>query len=271
MSAPEPGLARLRALMAADAPIANGWCALPAALSAELQAAKGLDAVTLDLQHGMIDQASALAMLTALATCPVGRLVRLSALDPAQAMWVLDAGAHGVICPMINSAAQARALVGACRYPPRGYRSFGPTRAALHLGAAYPAWADSQLLVLAMIETREGLANLDEILAVEGLDGIYIGPVDLGLALGLPARLDSDEPLLLETLAAIAAKARAAGRLLGLHCGGGAYAARMVSRGFRLLTIASDVRLIAAGAEASLAAFRSGGEGAAPGRGTSYP
>lgn len=166
-----------------NTPIINGWLAIPSGYSAEIMGHQGYDAVTVDLQHGMIDFASALSMLQALSATPAVPLVRVADNDPAQIMRVLDAGAYGVICPMISSAEQARRFVAACRYPPLGVRSFGPARGLLYGGSDYPQHANNEILTLAMIETREGLADLDAILDTEGLDGVFIGPNDLSLTL----------------------------------------------------------------------------------------
>ena len=142
----------------------NGWLSIPDAFSAETMAHQGWDTLTVDMQHGVTDYASAVAMLTAISTTPVVPIVRVPWLEPGIVMKVLDAGAQGVICPMINDRAEAERLVGACRYPPQGYRSFGPNRALLHYGADYPERANDSVIVMAMIETAQALDNLDDIL-----------------------------------------------------------------------------------------------------------
>jgi 4-hydroxy-2-oxoheptanedioate aldolase len=172
-------LNKLKVAAAENRPIINGWLAIPSSYSAEIMGHQGYDAVTVDLQHGMIDFASALAMLQALSATPAVPLVRVADSTPAQIMRVLDAGAYGVICPMVSTPEQARRFVAACRYPPQGIRSFGPARGLLYGGADYPQHANREILTLAMIETREGLANIDAILDTEGLDGVFIGPNDL--------------------------------------------------------------------------------------------
>jgi 4-hydroxy-2-oxoheptanedioate aldolase len=161
-----------------------GWAAIPSTFSAELSGHAGFDTVVVDLQHGMIDFHSALPMLQALSGTPAIPMVRSSWNNVAEIMHLLDAGAYGVICPMISTAAQCETFVRACRYPPHGDRSFGPARGLLYGGADYFAHADSHVLTWAMIETQEGLDNLDAILTVKGLDGIFIGPNDFALALG---------------------------------------------------------------------------------------
>lgn len=163
-------------------------------------------------------------------------------------MKVLDAGAYGVICPMVNDRADAERLVAACRYPPLGGRSFGPIRALLYAGADYPTQANESVVVLAMVETRAALDNLDAILSVPGLDGVYIGPADLSAALGCTPRFDQDEPAVVEAIDLVLAKAREHGRVAGIHNGTPDYARAMVAKGFRFVTVGSDARLMAAAA-----------------------
>src|SRR5690554_2533342 len=149
----------------------------------------------------MIGFDSALPMFQALSATPAIPLARVPVNDGAQIMRLLDAGAYGIICPMISTVDDAARFVSACRYPPKGDRSFGPSRGLLYGGADYYHHADNEILRIGMIETREGLANLDDILSVEGLDGIYIGPNDLSLALG---EAPSSEPTAAEVVQAIA-------------------------------------------------------------------
>src|ERR1700722_491824 len=174
----------LQSLMSKDLPALNGWLCLPASFSAEIMAGQGWDSLTIDLQHGLIDYQVAVGMLQAISSGRATPLVRVPWLDPAIIMKVLDAGAYGVICPLINSASEARQFVAACHYPPGGTRSCGPIRASIYAGPDYVANANRTIITMAMIETRAGLDNLDSILSVEGLDAIYVGPADLSIALG---------------------------------------------------------------------------------------
>jgi 4-hydroxy-2-oxoheptanedioate aldolase len=255
-------------------PLLNAWLSLPCAVSAEAMARQGYDCATVDLQHGLIGYETALAMLQALAGTGVIPIVRVPALDAAWIGRVLDAGALGVIVPLIETAAQAAALVAAARYPPLGARSYGPTRAALGRGDGYRDWSDRAIKCLAMIETREGFANRDAILATPGLDGVYVGPSDL--ALGLTGRayrpgLDRTEPELEAAILAIRDSARAAGRLAGIQCADPAYAWRMAAEGFGLVTFGSDLRNLIRASAADVAAFRSAqlaGAGGGAGAGT---
>ena len=129
-------------------------------------AAQGWDSLTIDLQHGLIDYQVAVGMLQAISGGPTTPLVRIPWLDPAIIMKLLDAGAYGVICPMINSAEETERFVAACRYPPAGIRSFGPLRARLYAGSDYFKEANRTILAIAMIETHSALEHLDEILSV---------------------------------------------------------------------------------------------------------
>lgn len=239
---------RLRTLWAEGKAAVNGWCAIPSSFSAEVMAHQGWDSLTLDLQHGVIDYQAAIPMLQAISTTETVPIVRVPWLEPGILMKVLDAGAYGVICPMVNDRADAERLVEACRYPPLGGRSFGPIRALLYAGADYPAQANESVVVLAMVETRAALDNLDAILSVPGLDGVYIGPADLSAALGCTPRFDQDEPAVVEAIDLVLAKAREHGRVAGIHNGTPDYARAMVAKGFRFVTVGSDARLMAAAA-----------------------
>ena len=182
----------------AGEPTLNGWMMLPGGLAAELMSQGGWDSITVDMQHGLIGYEQAVQMIVAMQGSQVVPLVRVPWLDPGIIMKMLDAGACGAICPMINNAEEAKALISAMRYPPLGQRSFGPIRPLLFEGAEYVRDANSSNLAFAMIETREALDNLDEIMSVEGLDGIYIGPSDLAFALGYTPQFDTEEPELIE-------------------------------------------------------------------------
>jgi len=238
---------RLREIWAAGKPAIGGWCNMPGGFSAELMAAQGWDAVTIDTQHGLIGYSEMLAMLQGISMSEATPLVRVSWNQPGEIMRALDAGAYGIICPMVNDAAECAAFVQACRYPPDGYRSSGPTRAIVYGGPDYLAKANGEMLTLAMVETAQGLANVDAIAATPGLDAIYIGPSDLSLALGGPPGQDQDAPMLMAAFDTILAACRKAGIKAGVHTASVAYARKMIDRGFDLATAGSDVRYINAG------------------------
>ena len=246
----------LRALKAAGTPIVNAWLGIPSSYAAEVVAHAGYDAVTVDGQHGMMGFDTALAMLQAISTTAAVPLVRPSGLVPPEIMRWLDAGSYGIICPMISTRGDAEALVAACRYPTTGMRSYGPARGLLYGGSDYFAHANAEILVLAMIETAEGLANLEAIVATPGLDGIYVGPNDLCLALGLPPLSESAKPAAVAAIARIQAACAAQGKLAGIFCSGGPAAAARIAEGFDLVTPGNDVTLLRGAATAASAAAR---------------
>ena len=234
----------------------NGWLTLPCAFAAELMAHQGWDALTIDMQHGLTDYQTATAMLTAISTTDTAPLVRVPWLEEGIVMKMLDAGAHGVICPMINTRAEAERFAAAVRYPPLGGRSFGPLRAALTGGADYHRQANASVLALAMVETRQALENLDEILAVPGLDGIYIGPADLACSLGCEISFTPTAGAVAEAVDRILAACKKHRAFAGIHTGSPEFARAMGGKGFDLVTVLSDARLLAAAAGAAVSAAR---------------
>jgi 4-hydroxy-2-oxoheptanedioate aldolase len=185
---------RLRTLWKADQAAVNGWLAIPNSFSAEVMAHQGWDSLTIDLQHGVIDYAAMVTMLQAISTTATVPVVRVPWLEPGIIMKSLDAGAYGVICPMVSTREEAQRFIAYTNYAPRGTRSFGPVRATLYGGADYATQANDTIVRFAMIETAQALDNLDAILSVEGLDAIYIGPSDLSLALGCKPVFDDVDP-----------------------------------------------------------------------------
>jgi 4-hydroxy-2-oxoheptanedioate aldolase len=249
----------LRTLWDAGRPAVNGWLSIGSGFVAEIMAAQGYDSLTIDLQHGALDYADALGMFQAMRASGVAPLARVPWLDPGAIMKALDAGAYGVICPMISTRAEADRFVACLRYPPDGLRSFGPTRVSFAAGAGYAAAANRQIVGLAMIETAEAMANLEAIVSTPGLDGVYIGPADLtlGVTAGrLPPGFDRTEPEMVAAIDRVLAAAKAAGVRAGIHCGGPEYAATAIAKGFDLVTISNDVRLLAGAAAASVTRVR---------------
>ncbi|MEP7453546.1 aldolase/citrate lyase family protein [Phyllobacterium sp. SB3] len=240
-------------------PVLNGWLSIANSFSAEIMAAQGYDSITIDMQHGIVGYDGAIPMLQAMRASGLTPLVRVPWLDPADIMKALDAGAYGVICPMINTRAEAEKLVSYVRYPPVGVRSFGPSRALFSTGAGYAGEADDEMICLAMIETAQAFENLEDILSTPGLDGVYIGPADL--TLGLQGRryvpgFDRREPEMIEAIKTILHAAHKAGKRAALHNGTAEYAAEAVGWGFDFVTVSNDVRLLAGAAEASVRKFR---------------
>jgi 4-hydroxy-2-oxoheptanedioate aldolase len=247
---------RLRTLWQSGGAAVNGWLAIPNSFSAETMAHQGWDSLTIDLQHGVVDYPAMVTMLQAISTTPTVPIVRVPWLEPGMLMKALDAGAYGVICPMINSREDAQKLVAYTHYAPRGTRSFGPVRALLYAGADYPQHANDTIVTFAMIETAAALDNLDDILSVEGLDAIYIGPSDLSLALGCRPVFDDVDPPVAQAIDHILARAKAHGVVAGIHNGTPDVALARIAKGFQFTTVSSDARLIAAGAQQVIAKMR---------------
>jgi 4-hydroxy-2-oxoheptanedioate aldolase len=247
---------RLRTLWQNDQPALNGWLAIGNPFSAEVMAHQGWDSLTIDLQHGVVDYQAMVGMLQAISTTPTVPIVRVPWLEPGILMKTLDAGAYAVICPMVNTREDAQKLVAWTNYAPRGTRSFGPVRAAIYGGADYPTEADRTIVRFAMIETAQALDNLDAILSVDGLDAIYIGPSDLSLALGCNPSFDDVDAPVAQAIAHILARAQAHGVVAGIHNGRPDVARARIAKGFRFVTVSSDARLIAAGAQQVVAAMR---------------
>jgi 4-hydroxy-2-oxoheptanedioate aldolase len=225
----------------------GAWLSIPSAYSAELMAHQGFDWLTVDMQHGVIDYPDCVAMMTAISTSSTIPFVRVPWNDPAIIMKVLDAGAYGVVVPLINTRADAEAAVAACRYPPQGIRSNGANRAILYGGRDYVENANEQIACIPMIETKQAIENLDDILSVPGVDGIYIGPSDLSFALGLPPRMDNEDPLHVQTVDRILEACKRHGVAAGSHTGGPRFSRRFLDKGFQMVTLTSDAQAMGRG------------------------
>ncbi|HEX6331419.1 MAG TPA: aldolase/citrate lyase family protein [Actinomycetota bacterium] len=247
---------RLRETWARDEPVFNAWLVLDGAAAASVVAAAGFDTVTLDLQHGASSLEEA-AHVVAGVEPHATPLARPRWNDPGEIMRLLDVGARGIVCPMVGSPAEAERLVAACRYPPAGARSYGPVRGAFGAGADHVRLGEAETLVFAMIETAEGLKNVDDIAATPGVDGLYVGPADLSLALGLSSFADFEDAALLEALDAVVHAGRRHGIVPGVHAPSPERSARMVERGFRFVSPAVDADLLGSSGTAALAATRS--------------
>jgi 4-hydroxy-2-oxoheptanedioate aldolase len=247
---------KLRQIWKAGGAAVNGWLAIPNSFSAETMAHQGWDTLTIDLQHGVVDYQAMVPMLQAISTTDTVPVVRVPWLEPGILMKTLDAGAYGVICPMVNTREDAQNLVAWTHYAPRGTRSFGPVRALLYGGADYPQQANDTIVTFAMIETAKALDNLDDILSVEGLDAIYIGPSDLSLALGCTPTFDDVDEKVAQTIDHILARAKHHGVVAGIHNGSPEAALKRIAKGFQFVTVSSDARLMAAGAQQVMAKMR---------------
>ena len=234
----------------------GGWLTVASSFNAEVMAHVGFDWLCIDMQHGLIDFSDTLPMLQAISQTEVVPIVRVGWNDPALIMKVLDGGAYGVVVPMVNTHEEAERAVGACRYPPRGYRSAGPARARLYGGSDYVEAANDEIACIVMIETAEALANLDEVLSTPGVDACYVGPADLALGLGLPGRGDNPDPRHLEAVRSILDACRRHGVTPGIHTGSVEYASKYLELGFQMVTLGSDTGWMTARAAFDLAAVR---------------
>jgi 4-hydroxy-2-oxoheptanedioate aldolase len=229
-----------------------GWLSVSHGFTAEVMARQGFDALCVDLQHGTSEMNDVGPLLQAISQTDTAPVVRVAWNEPASIMKALDLGAYGIIVPLVNTAEEAAKAVAACRYPPVGIRSSGPVRAIHYGGADYVAKANDEIVVMAMIETKEGLENLDAICATPGLDAVYIGPADLSFALGLTPRGDNPDPLHLATCDKILKAAHKHGIKCVMHCASAAFAAGAVKRGFDMVMLTSDLSCMIAGARQQL-------------------
>ncbi|MCB1739361.1 MAG: 2,4-dihydroxyhept-2-ene-1,7-dioic acid aldolase [Gammaproteobacteria bacterium] len=233
-----------------------GWLSVSHGFTAEIMARQGFDALCVDLQHGTSEMKDVAPMLQAISQTETTPVVRVAWNDPAAIMKALDLGAYGIIVPLVNNAEEAARAVAACRYPPVGMRSSGPVRAIHYGGPDYFTKANDEIVVMAMVETKEGLANLDAICATPGLDAVYIGPADLSFALGLPPRADNPDPTHLATCDKILETAHKHGIKAVMHCAGAEFAAQAVQRGFDMVMLTADLACMIAGARAQLDALK---------------
>ena len=228
----------------------NGWLEIPSSFSAESMSHQGYDSLTIDMQHGAIDYPNALQMLQSISSTDVTPLARVNWNEPGQIMKILDAGCYGIICPMVSNKEEAERFVQTCMYPPRGYRSFGPVRGLIYGGADYADHANDEILKLAMIETKESLDKLDEIMSTDGVDGIYIGPADLSLAIGEKPGFDrAEDTKAYSEILRILEHAKKNNIFAGIHNGTPEYAQKMIDKGFNFVTIGADQRAMSAGAK----------------------
>lgn len=234
------------------------WLSLPGPHTAEAVARTGFDYACIDMQHGMSDYSDALSMLQVLERGPATSVVRVPWNEPGIIGRMLDAGALGVIVPMVNSVAEAEAATRACRYPPRGARSYGPIRAGIQYGPDYYGGANDRVICIPMIETVQAVEALDDILAVPGVDAIYVGPADLSLSLGLEPRNNDEHQSFTEAIEHIAATAAAAGVIPGIHANA-ALAPTRREQGYRMITVGADNLALRTGLARDLQQAREGG------------
>jgi 4-hydroxy-2-oxoheptanedioate aldolase len=246
----EPGGGPIRAKIAAGKPLFNAWLSLGSPFAVELAAEAGADLVTIDQQHGIGGHTEMLSALMAAGASRIPALVRVAVNDSGLIGRALDAGAHGVICPMINNAENALALVDAVKFPPLGSRSLGPYRARLAL-PDYIRAANDWTIACGQIETKTALDNLDKILATPGLDMICAGPNDLALTLSGGAHNEIRAPEVLAALDLLLAKCKENSVLATIFANDADYAKSMIPKGWQVVAVASDTRWLSEGAKAA--------------------
>ena len=251
---------KLKGIWQSGGTVLNGWLHIPSTWSAEVMANQGWDSVTVDMQHGLMNIETAIQMFQAISTTDTVPLARVTWNEPGLIMRLLDGGAYGIICPMVNTREECEHFVGACRYHPDGYRSSGPTRARVYGGSDYLKFANETVLTIAMIETREALENVEAIASVPGLDGLYIGPSDLRISLFGQEGMNNEGPEFLAAVDAIRDAAAKNNIVAGSHAGSVAYAQRMLERGLNFVSISSDSNLLGSIARAVIAGVKGTGD-----------
>ena len=239
-------------------PLAVGWMGSPDTYMVEAMANSGFDVLVLDMQHGMgIGPDRAVVAIQTVATTETQPLVRVPWNDPIYIQYVLDAGAYGVIVPMVNSRAEAEKAVGATKYFPLGYRSNGANRSRYVAPEGdYFANANAEILCFVMIETTQAIENLEEIATTPGVDGFYIGPSDLAITMGLVPKLDHNAPQHIEAVQKVIDCAKKHNLMAGIHTTGPEEVLRRYKQGFNLCPLGSDGGFVGAGARAAVAALR---------------
>ncbi|MGE5620449.1 MAG: HpcH/HpaI aldolase family protein [Sphingomonadaceae bacterium] len=250
---------KVKQLWRAGKPIVTGWCSTPDPYTTEVMARSGFDCLVLDMQHGMaIGPDRAAVWLQIVGQSDTTPIVRVPWNEPAYIQWVLDAGAMGVIVPMVNNVEEAKKAIGACRYPPMGYRSNGPNRTRLYNGTDYFDHANDEVLCLVMMETVEGIESIDEIAKLPGLDGYYLGPTDLAVSMGLKPGFDVKDPRHVAAVQKVVDTARAHGQIAGIHTGTVEEAVRRYRQGYQLIPVCNDIWLLTAGIQKNLKEYRDG-------------
>ena len=255
MSAAVSAVHPLAEVFASGRPALGAWAVLPTAMGCEIMSRAGFDYVCIDMQHGLADYSDALAMLAAIDLGSATPVVRVPWNEQGIIGRVLDAGALGIIVPMVNSRAEAEAAVRSCRYAPVGARSVGPIRAALRDGPGYFAGANEAVQCIPMVETTAALENLDDILSTPGVDAIYVGPSDLSVSLGLGPGNNDGKAAFDHALATIVAGCQRHGVIPGIHATPTLTPTR-VAQGFRLVTVTADNATLTAGVTAHLKSVR---------------
>lgn len=235
---------RLKEIWENDRTVFCGWLHIPNTWTAELMANAGWDSVTVDMQHGLHNMETAMQMMQAISTTDAVPLARVNWNEPGAIMRLLDMGAYGIICPMINTKSECEKFVGACRYPPLGYRSFGPTRQRIYAGQDYGEFSNLETLTIAMVETKEAVENIEEICGVENLDGIFIGSGDLRLSLTGTNKKTDDGGVFEDAINRILASCQKAEIIPGIWVPDIEQAQKMIQKGFRFIALQSDSMML---------------------------
>lgn len=243
--------------------VLNGWLMVPSTVTAEMMSRMGWDSITIDMQHGLIDYSDALPMLQALSVTDTTPMVRVPSLEAGIIGKMLDAGAYGIICPMVNTREQCEFFVRSCRYAPHGHRSMGPVRATMYAGPDYGLKANDEMVAMAMIETVEAVENIDEILSVPGLDAIFVGPSDLSVSFGQKPGFDPRYPEVFEAIVKVAEAAKRHNVVAGIHTGTVAYTQEMEKLGYRFFAYLSELRFMALKGNEALSELRAAAPAAA--------
>ncbi len=235
---------KLKEIWQSGGTVINGWLHIPNTWTAELMANAGWDCITVDMQHGLHNIETAMQMMQAISTTEAVPLARCNWNEPGEIMRLLDSGAYGIICPMINTKKDCEKFVGACRYPPKGYRSFGPTRQRIYAGADYGEHANKETLAFAMIETEEAVENIDSINSVEALDGVFIGSGDLKLSYTGKATHAVESDAFENAIKTIIKSCIEYGIIPGIWCATIEDAKKRKEQGFKFIALKSDSMML---------------------------
>ena len=247
---------RVKELWRTGKPVSTGWCSTVDPYATEAMARAGFDALILDMQHGMaIGPERAATWLQIVAQTETTPIVRIPWNEPSFAQWVLDAGAMGIIIPMVNNVADAKRAIGACRYPPVGYRSYAPNRAAFY-GPDYFAKANEEIICLVMLETLEAIANAEAIADLPGFDGFFVGPIDLGVSMGIAPFSEHKDSRHPDALRRVVEVAKAHGQVAGVFATSPAEAVQRFREGFNLNPSFLDMWSLAAASSRAVSEFR---------------
>ena len=229
--------------------VINGWLSIPNSITSEAMSKMGWDSLTIDLQHGLNDYSTSISMIQSISKSNTPVLARVPWNEPSIIMKMLDLGVLGIISPMINSKEECEDFISYCYYPPLGQRSFGPMRAMIENGSEYYENANKNIVTFAMIETKQAVENIDDILSVPDLTGVYIGPADMSISYGLKPRFDVRDDPVFSNIKMIVKKTKQYNKIAGIHNGSAKYAKEMIDLGYKFISISSDFRSMTAHAQ----------------------